>query len=275
MNRLSINYINGIVIDFKKRIAIILQNKRIKLKRKQYPQMTRKIFASTLILIFTLSLSMFTPAEEKSGSATTANMLLAEISELNAVNIPSEEAFKLAYQGYNVLKGDSGNIKKDILTIIDFSLPSTEKRMWIIDLKSKSILFNDYVAHGRNSGEDEVVAFSNLSGSYMSSIGFYITAETYQGKHGLSLRLEGMDDEYNSNARNRAIVMHGADYVSQDFIKQYGRLGRSLGCPSVSMEIHEAVIETIKEGSALFIYYPDTDFPKKSQVLNTTYNHQA
>src|SRR5690554_5220729 len=97
--------------------------------------MTRKIFASTLILIFTLSLSMFTPAEAKSGSATTANMLLAEISELNAVNIPSEEAFKLAYQGYNVLKGDSGNIKKDILTIIDFSLPYTEKRMWIIDLK--------------------------------------------------------------------------------------------------------------------------------------------
>ena len=275
MNRLSINYINGIVIDFKKRIAIILQNKRIKLRRKQYPKMTRKIFTSTLILIFTLSLSLFIPAEAKPGSATTANMLLAEISELNSLNIPSEEAFKLAYKGYNVLKGDSGNIKKEILTIIDFSLPSTEKRMWIIDLKSKSILYNDYVAHGRNSGEDEVVAFSNHSGSYMSSIGFYITAETYQGKHGLSLRLEGMDKEYNSNARTRAIVMHGADYVSQDFIKQYGRLGRSLGCPSVSMEIHEAVIETIKEGSALFIYYPDADFPEKSQVLNTTYNHQV
>lgn len=147
--------------------------------------------------------------------------------------------------------------------------------MWIIDLASKNVLFNDYVAHGRNSGENEAVSFSNLNGSYMSSIGFFLTAETYLGKHGLSLRLEGMDDEYNSNARNRAIVMHGADYVGADFIKQHGRLGRSLGCPSVSKEIHEDVIETIKEGTTLFIYYPDSEFLKQSKLLNQPVNHRA
>src|SRR5690606_36179999 len=101
-----------------------------------------------------------------------------------------------------------------------------------------------------------------------SSIGFYLRGETYNGKHGLSLRLEGMEGEFNSNARNRAIVMHGADYVSADFIEKYGRLGRSLGCPSVSMDIHEQVINTIKEGTALFIYYPDPVFLKKSQLLH-------
>lgn len=205
----------------------------------------------------------------KTGAASATQLLFDELIITNPLNMPSEEVFTIAYKGYNSLKMVPGTVKKEIITVIDFSLPSTEKRLWIIDLDSKKVLFNHYVAHGRNSGDDVAALFSNESGSYMSSIGFFITGETYHGKHGLSLRLEGMDDGFNSNARKRSIVMHGADYVSDDFIEKYGRLGRSLGCPSVSMEIHEQVIEAIKEGSALFIYYPDPEYMEKSQMLNS------
>lgn len=237
--------------------------------------MTRKLSTIILFIVFIGYTGSAKTTKSNGGISASAKSLFTELKDLNTYNLPSEEALIMAFKGYNTLKAIPGNIKKEILTVIDFSLPSTKKRLWIIDLKAKKILFNDYVAHGRNSGDNEVVAFSNRTGSYMSSIGFYLTAETYQGKHGLSLRLEGMDKGYNSNARSRAIVIHGADYVSQDFIRQYGRLGRSLGCPSVSMDIHEEVIETIKEGSALFIYYPDTDFLKESQILNAGFAHQG
>lgn len=182
---------------------------------------------------------------------------------------PSYDVFAMALKGYQNLKA-SEKVNKDILTVIDFSRSSNEKRLWVIDLNTRRVLFNDYVAHGRNSGNEFAKKFSNRSQSYMSSIGFYVTGETYHGKHGLSLRLDGMDREYNHNARNRAIVMHGADYVSEDFIKKHGRLGRSFGCPSVSMDIYKDVIDTIREGSLLFIYYPDHDFPTRSAVLNMT-----
>jgi hypothetical protein len=139
--------------------------------------------------------------------------------------------------------------------------------LWVIDLNTRSVLFHDYVAHGRNSGDEFANIFSNKPQSYMSSIGFYLTGETYSGKHGLSLRLDGMDTEYNHNARSRAIVMHGADYVSEAFIQKHGRLGRSFGCPSVSMEISDRIISAICEGSMLFIYYPDENYLKHSTLL--------
>jgi len=198
----------------------------------------------------------------------TAVHLLNELSLNQNPSLPSEEAFSLALRGMESLKKQPDLIKKEILTVIDFSLPSTEKRMWIIDLQNKKVLFNDYVAHGRNSGNARAGLFSNASGSYQSSIGFYVTGDTYQGKHGLSLYLDGMDKDFNCNARSRAIVMHGADYVSPNFITQTGRLGRSLGCPAVSVDIHEKVIQTIKGGSAMFIYYPDPVFLEKSEILN-------
>ena len=226
-----------------------------------------------IVSIFLSALSIISGAGFKTVTAggnmlTAAKMVFGELIANNPESMPSEEVFATAYRGYSSLKAVPGALKKDIITVIDFSLPSTAKRLWIIDLNTKKVLFNDYVAHGRNSGDDMAASFSNISGSYMSSIGFYITAETYHGKHGLSLRLEGMDEDFNSNARNRAIVMHGADYVSADFIKQHGRLGRSLGCPSVSMDIHEQVIDTIKDGSTLFIYFPDPAFVEKSRLLN-------
>jgi hypothetical protein len=248
--------------------TIIHLNRRNKLKQKYQTRMTKKYlfgFFATMLLIF------IGPKSNSSGAVPAKNAsqnLFADISTGFMAGMPSEEVFTIAHQGFSALKALPGAMKKEILTVIDLSLPSTEKRLWIIDIANKKILFNDFVAHGRNTGDNAAASFSNVSGSYMSSIGFYITAETYHGKHGLSLRLEGMDKDFNCNARDRAIVMHGADYVSADFIQQYGRLGRSLGCPSVSMDIHEKVIETIKEGSALFIYFPDPLFLQKSSVLN-------
>jgi hypothetical protein len=222
-------------------------------------------FFAALLLIFT---GLMSNSAEAIPTKNASQNLFDEISSDSMSGMPSENVFTTAYQGFSILKAMPGVVKKEILTVIDFSLPSTEKRLWIIDIANKKILFNDYVAHGRNSGNNAAASFSNVSGSYKSSIGFYVTAETYHGKHGLSLRLEGMDKNFNCNARNRAIVMHGADYVSADFIQQYGRLGRSLGCPSVSMDIHEEVINTIQDGSTLFIYYPDPLFLQKSSVLN-------
>ncbi len=231
--------------------------------------MTRKLSTSFFLsIIFVIFGAGMKSADAKAKTAKAVQMLFSELYNNNPSNMPSKEAFAAAYKGYKAMKAIPGTIRKNIITVIDFSLPSTAKRLWIIEMESKEVLFNDYVAHGRNSGDDVAASFSNVSGSNMSSIGFYVTAETYHGKHGLSLRLEGMDEEFNSNARERAIVMHGADYVSPDFIKKYGRLGRSLGCPSVSLDIHEQVINTIKDGSTLFIYYPDPDFMNKSNLLN-------
>jgi hypothetical protein len=154
------------------------------------------------------------------------------------------------------------------LTVIDFSLPSTEKRMWIIDLQDGVILHHGYVSHGRNSGDLMAQKFSNKNSSYMSSLGFYLTAETYQGKHGYSLRLDGLEPGFNDNARERAIVIHGADYAREDFIKQTGRLGRSLGCPALPHEITVEIIDMIKDRSVLFIYGKDDNYLNQSQFLN-------
>lgn len=197
------------------------------------------------------------------------NSLYQEL-KANAKSLPAEEVFTIALQGFTNLKTISNTVKKQILTIIDFSLPSTQKRLWVIDLKNRKVLFHDLVAHGKNSGSLYARKFSNIQSTYMSSLGFYLTGNTYQGKHGLSLVLNGMDKDFNDKARERAIVMHGANYVGNDFIRKYGRLGRSFGCPALSMDICRKVIETIRDGSCLFIYYPDKEFLAKSQVLNRT-----
>lgn len=164
----------------------------------------------------------------------------------------SLDLFKKGFQGYSNLKS-SGLVKSDIITLVDFTKPSTEKRMWIIDLKNNKLLKNTLVAHGKNSGQNMANIFSNLQNSYMSSLGCYVTGNTYVGKHGLSLRLKGLDQGFNTNAFQRAIVLHGAKYVSEDFIKCNGRLGRSHGCPAVPVSENEEIIELIKGGSFLFI----------------------
>lgn len=237
----------------------------------------KKAFLTILILIFCLiaevnfvelkgSVRQSQPLS--AGASLSPQMLYQQLSVRKDKTPPAEEVLSVALKGFNNLKSIPGAVKKDILTIVDFSLPSNKKRFWVIDLENKKILFNDLVAHGKNSGDVYAKNFSNTESTYMSSLGFYLTGNTYQGKHGLSLILEGMDKNFNDNARNRAIVMHGANYVSNDFIKKYGRLGRSFGCPSLSPDICKKVIDTIRDGSCLFIYYPDKRFLAKSQVLN-------
>ena len=175
---------------------------------------------------------------------------------IDSCGIP-EPALNMAINGFYSLK-DEHLLKNDsLLTIVDFSTPSTTQRFYILDLKNQKIIKNTWVAHGMNSGVDVAESFSNKTNSNKSSLGLYVTKETYDGKHGYSLRLDGMSEGLNDNARERAIVVHGADYVSKDFIEETGRLGRSFGCPALPMDEVEGIIDLIKGGSCLFIYHPD------------------
>jgi hypothetical protein len=154
---------------------------------------------------------------------------------------------------------------KKIITIIDFSKPSTRERLFVIDIVNKQVLYETLVAHGKNSGENNTESFSNNSESLKSCLGFFLTAETFYGKHGYSLILDGLEPGINDNARRRSIVIHGANYVSQNFIQQYGRLGRSWGCPALPESISKEIIDMISHGSCLFIYGDDLDYLNKSK----------
>jgi hypothetical protein len=143
-----------------------------------------------------------------------------------------------------------------VLTVIDYSLPSRVRRLWVLDLRAGRILARELVAHGRNSGGDQAHRFSNRSGSLQSSLGLFLTGGVYRGKHGISLRLRGVDPRLNSRAEERAIVVHGADYVNQRTIAALGRLGRSQGCPALDRAVAPRVIELIRDGTALFAYHP-------------------
>ena len=174
------------------------------------------------------------------------------------------EAFSEALDGY----GKITERKSDILTLIDFSKPSTEKRFFVFDLKNVKLLFESVVAHGRNSGGNFATRFSNRDGSHQSSLGFYLTQETYIGRNGYSLVLEGLERGFNDHARRRAIVIHGAAYADPHTIKANGRLGRSFGCPALPVELNRPIIDTIKGGSVLFIYTRDAEYQLKSPLLN-------
>lgn len=180
----------------------------------------------------------------------------------------SFEAFTSGYKGYLNLRNAGKLANSRILTIADFTLSSTQHRLWIIDLVSKKVLLNDYVAHGQGSGEEFATAFSNIENSHQSSIGFYVTDDVYVGKHGNSLRLHGMDNGYNSAAYDRAIVIHGANYVSPGFIADQKRLGRSWGCPAVSQKSISKVIDYIAGGTCLFVFYPQKHYMARSTWLN-------
>lgn len=181
----------------------------------------------------------------------------------------SPEIFRLAMKGYLNLK-DAGKLSSDkqILTVADFTRSSNQNRLWIIDLKTNKVVMHTYVAHGQGSGDEFATAFSNTENSHQSSIGFYVTGETYLGEHGTSLRLNGMDNGYNSAALDRGIVVHGADYVCKDFISGNQRLGRSWGCPAVNSKLAPGIINTIKGGTCLFVYYPQKNYLKTAYWLN-------
>ena len=173
----------------------------------------------------------------------------------NSVSLPSFDCFSVALEGFYKFK-EKGLFQKDIITVIDFTQSSNTKRLWVIDLKSNEVLLNTLVAHGRNTGDEFANNFSNKAESFQSSLGFYATGEIYNGKHGSSLKLDGLQKGLNDNARERAVVMHGADYVSEKFIQNNKRLGRSLGCPAVPVELNDRIISLIKDKSCLFIYHP-------------------
>ncbi len=181
--------------------------------------------------------------------------------------MPKLESFSKALEGFYQLK-EQGLVKKDILTLIDFSLSSAQKRLWVIDMATNTILLQSVVSHGRNSGDEFATDFSNENNSFKSSLGFYATGEVYQGKHGMSLRLDGLEYGINDNARNRAVVMHGADYANENIISKQGRLGRSQGCPAVPVALHKEIINLIKDKSCLFIYHPSRNYENKSKLIS-------
>jgi len=186
---------------------------------------------------------------------------------------PSYESFYVAMEGFLNLKKKGVLLKENILTLIDYSLSSAKKRLWVIDVSKKEILYNELVAHGMNSGSEFAQHFSNKAESYMSSLGFYVTGSTYNGKNGLSLQLDGMEKGINDNARSRTIVIHMAKYVSQNYIDQCGRLGRSFGCPALPGKTGENIIDTMAGGTCLFIFYPDDTYFLQSSYVNGNFDN--
>ncbi len=185
---------------------------------------------------------------------------------LNSLGL-SKEAYDYAIRGFKTLRS-MGKLSNDsIISIVDFSLSSAKKRLFVIDIKNYEVLFNTYVAHGRNSGAEFARQFSNKLRSNKSSLGFYVTGDTYDGEHGYSLHLQGEEKGINDNAYKRAIVIHSADYVNENYIKSKGYIGRSLGCPAIPEKVYKPVIDEIKDGSCLFIYSPNPYYLSHSRFL--------
>jgi len=193
-------------------------------------------------------------------------MFIYDSLQLNSLGL-SKQAFIEGLKGYNILLARGKLNNDNILSIVDFSLPSTQKRLFVIDLENYKLLFNTYVAHGRNSGKEYANRFSNSPRSHMSSLGFYVTLNTYYGDNGLSLRLEGEEKGINDNAEKRAIVIHPADYVSENTVKSLGYLGRSYGCPAIPQKVAAPIIKTIKDGSCFFVYSDNQKYISRSPLL--------
>jgi hypothetical protein len=187
------------------------------------------------------------------------------------VSKPRPEVLQAALKAYDKAN-ERGLVRNQKLTVIDYSLPSTQARLWVVDMGQKKLFAQHLVAHGRNSGDAHDIAraasFSNRNNSNQSSLGVFTTAETYSGSHGYSLRLDGQESADNTNARMRAIVMHGADYATQAFIERNGYLGRSLGCPAIDPSISHEVIDAIKGNSVIFAYADDEDYLRRSDFLS-------
>ena len=178
------------------------------------------------------------------------------------------QAFEFAYKGYLRLVQKKIIRKEDYFTICDFSQSSNNKRLYLVDMVNNKIILNTYVAHGRNSGGEYATRFSNRSKSLQSSLGFYITQNTFYGEHGLSLRLTGLEKGYNDKALRRNIVVHGADYIGDQRLQSNNYMGRSYGCPAIPRKECNEIINKIKNGSCIFIYYPSKNYLHGSKILN-------
>nr|WP_262904877.1 murein L,D-transpeptidase catalytic domain family protein [Hymenobacter pini] len=192
----------------------------------------------------------YTAAFEQHVAATYAQAQLVQ------AGLPADTFRKALIGFYSLQQRGLVSGTCHVLTIVDFGRSSTQERFWVVDLATGRLIHHSLVAHGKNTGEEYARTFSNQEGSEMSSLGFYVTGNTYQGKHGLSLRLQGVDAGYNTNALSRSVVVHGADYVSREFVRQHGRLGRSQGCPALPTAQAPAIIRTIQGGTVLFANAP-------------------
>ncbi|NDV68404.1 murein L,D-transpeptidase catalytic domain family protein [Dysgonomonas sp. 25] len=233
-----------------------------------------KISLYLLLILFLIASPAYsdnipdTPEEVVADSSSAVELTETQklYAELQLDSLVNYNMFEDAMIGYNAL--DIPN--KEIITLIDFSKPSTEERLYVLDLKEKKVLFTSHVAHGKNSGWNYATAFSNKMKSNKSSLGFFITGDTYRGKRGYSLTINGQEKGINDNARMRGVVFHGAKYANPALIYQGegGRLGRSRGCPALPMDIYRPVIDTIKGGTMVFIYAENADYKKKSPILS-------
>jgi hypothetical protein len=219
------------------------------------------------------SILLLVPAVNNAGSGNTPLAADKQYDLFGSLKLMekglSGEVFRLALKGYRKLESEGKLLHAGILTIADFSQSSKNKRLYVIDLVHKVLLFNTYVAHGRNTGDEFASRFSNKTGSLQSSLGFYVTKEKIQGASvGLSLVLDGMEKGFNDNAQKREIILHGADYATEKFIRKTGRLGRSYGCPSLPPDMIKPVVETIRNGTCLFIYHKDEQYLRHSALLN-------
>jgi len=222
------------------------------------------ILAAAVLLLSLKVFALDTEGIEGEKDETSAQ---SEIYQKLAFPSLSEEAFNYAYEGQKSIS-DSLKLKQRYLLIADFSLPASQKRFFLVDLVDTQVIYHDYIAHGKNSGEMYAKSFSNTPESRQSSLGFYRVSESYYGEHGLSIRLDGLDQCFNDNARDRAIVMHTAYYAKPDFINENGRIGRSWGCPVLPPDGFNNHASMISGNSLLFIYYPDEGYLKSSVWLH-------
>ena len=229
-----------------------------------------------LVLILILSTFLYFSnaqtglSKERQLALKKAELNIKELyNELNAAQYAlSFTAFRYAYIGYQTMKKQHRLNNKELFSIIDFTKDCNSKRFYTIDLEKMKIVYYTYVAHGKKSGERMATSFSDAVESNKSSIGFYITGNTYNGGNGYSLILHGDEKGYNSNLAKRSVVVHAADYANEDYIARNGRMGRSLGCPALPENIYKQVIETIKEKTMIFAYYNDAKYLKTSKYLN-------
>ncbi|EKE00744.1 MAG: hypothetical protein ACD_21C00284G0009 [uncultured bacterium] len=216
---------------------------------------------STIILFFVFSNGALAAKEP------TVDTIAKDISSKTNHNL-KPKVIRLAIEAFYRAKQTGVNIKRPILTVIDYTLASTQKRLWVVDLERRQILHTSLVAHGKYSGENYTTSVSNRIGSLQTSVGLFLTEDTYFGRDGYSLHLQGLEEGFNDQAKVRTIVLHGAPYVNEKFAAVAGRIGRSWGCPAVEKPLAKPIINTIKDGTLIFSFYDHPQWLKQSKFLN-------
>jgi len=225
------------------------------------------IYAANVHKVSATPVTIYKTTSSSESAIEAESTLLYDEMSLGQMGL-AKKAFQYAYRGYKHLVEAGIVSRQNIISVIDFSQSSKNKRLYILDVENKEILMNTFVAHGRNSGKEFATNFSNSLSSLKSSLGFYITKDTYFGEHGLSLRIDGLERGINDNAERRAVVIHGADYLGDRYLSDNPFSGRSWGCPAVPSQLSGQIIDMIKDGTVMFIYHPTKSYLSKSRILN-------